>query len=91
MLQICSTIHIFTDHSYAIGVVHRLVEVVAEKLEHVWMTLHFEKLNGFFLYTDRVQHVIKKGTCVKYNDGIRLFTLYSLSLSSVLASTSLMA
>ena len=42
MLQVGAAIHVFADHSDPVGVIHGLVEVVAEELEDIGMALYFE-------------------------------------------------
>ena len=42
MLQVGAAIHVLADHCDPIGVIHSLVEVVAEELEDIGMALHFE-------------------------------------------------
>ncbi len=49
VLKIGAAVHILTDHSDPIGVVHRFVKVISVKLEHVRMCLHLKKLDRFFL------------------------------------------
>ena len=51
VLQVRSTVHVFTHHGYPVRIVHRLIEVIAEELEDVWVALNFEKLHCFLLYT----------------------------------------
>ena len=51
VLQVCTTVHVLTDHGDTESVVHSLVEVVPEKLQHIRVTLHLEQLHCFFLYT----------------------------------------
>ena len=76
VLQVESVLDVLADNADAERVVHGLVEEVSEELDDVRMVLGFEQLHGFFL-----THV----------DSSQLLTLYSLSLSSVFASTSLSA
>ena len=42
VFQVGATVHVLTDHGDAVRVVHRLVEVVPEKLEHVRVALHLK-------------------------------------------------
>ena len=68
----------FADNANTIRIVHRLVKEIAVELDHVGVILRLEKLHGFFLLTGLER-------------GMGGLTLYSLSLSRVLASTSFRA
>ena len=73
ILQVLSGLHKLADHGNSERVVHGFIEIVAIKLQDIWMCLYLEQLYCFFLKI------------------VDFLTLYSFSLSRVLASTSLIA
>lgn len=49
VLEVQLVVDVLTDYAYPEGVVHRLVEEIAEELNHIRMMLGFEQLHRFFL------------------------------------------
>ena len=49
VLQILPMLDKLTHYPDPVRIVHRLVEEVPVKLDHIWMILRFEQLHCFFL------------------------------------------
>lgn len=84
ILKILPGLHVLANHGDSERVVHGFIEVVPIELQHIWMCLNFKQLDSLLLHN--TQRLVT--TCL-YKQ-LR-FTLYSFSLSRVLASTSLIA
>ena len=68
VLQVGPTVHVFAHHRDPKRVIHRLVEVVAEELQHVWMALNFKQLYSLLLFAHRNVTIGVK-TRTESNDG----------------------
>ena len=49
VLQVGATVHVLADHGDSVGVIHCLVKIVSEELEHIGVALNLVELNCFFL------------------------------------------
>jgi len=63
IFEVGAGVHVLTDHGDAVCVVHRFVEVVPVELKDVGVRLHFEKLDGFFLFAIKFQ--LKALPCIR--------------------------
>jgi hypothetical protein len=49
VLEVGPAVHVLTDHSDPVSVVHGFIEVVPVELKDIWVTLHLAQLDCFFL------------------------------------------